>query len=112
METAIKKAIEGGYRKYDPMVADGSYFNMVGERILLDLEFWQSLAQASGWNFYEYKKSVTPPKSLHQDRYTITVRRKSSKKANWIGHWHRFIDHLAEGKDAHSFFESLLSQDK
>jgi hypothetical protein len=25
----------------------------------------------------------------------------------WIDHWHRFIDHLAEGKDAESFFASI-----
>jgi hypothetical protein len=26
---------------------------------------------------------------------------------HWLYHWHRFIDHLAEGKTAASFFESL-----
>jgi hypothetical protein len=26
----------------------------------------------------------------------------------WLYHWHRLIDHLAEGKDAESFFADLL----
>lgn len=26
----------------------------------------------------------------------------------WRFHWHRFIDHLAEGKDVESFFASLV----
>jgi hypothetical protein len=30
-----------------------------------------------------------------------------SKDKNWIMVWHRFIDHLAEGKDAESFFAAL-----
>jgi hypothetical protein len=25
----------------------------------------------------------------------------------WRGHWHRFIDHLADGNDAESFFRDL-----
>jgi hypothetical protein len=27
----------------------------------------------------------------------------------WLMFWHRFIDHLAEGKNAESFFASLIS---
>jgi hypothetical protein len=28
----------------------------------------------------------------------------------WKKFWHRFIDHLAEGKDAESFFQALDAQ--
>jgi hypothetical protein len=26
----------------------------------------------------------------------------------WLTEWHRFIDHLAKGKDAESFFKELV----
>ena len=32
---------------------------------------------------------------------------KSFVEENWFQRWHRFIDHLAEGKDANSFFANL-----
>jgi hypothetical protein len=46
---------------------------------LHDPDFWKALAKARKW-----------------------------EDANaWRFHWHRFIDHLADGKDAESFFAAL-----
>ncbi len=108
MEKAIKKAIEGGYRKNDSMVIDGSYFNMIGDRIFLDLEFWQSLGNSLGWNSFSYKKRIGTSSTSFKTK-TIKITRKSGVKRNWVYHWHRFIDHLAEGGTPDEFFDKLLS---
>ena len=46
---------------------------------LQDPEFWKGLGRARDW----------------QDT------------GAWLFHWHRFIDHIAFGKEAESFFSSL-----
>lgn len=55
--------------------------------VFLDPTFWQALGKARGWR-KDWPTEGSP---------------------DWLFHWHRFIDHLAEGKDAESFFESLLN---
>jgi hypothetical protein len=37
----------------------------------------------------------------------LSTARKWEDPNAWRFHWHRFIDHLAEGKDAESFFATL-----
>jgi hypothetical protein len=37
----------------------------------------------------------------------LTTARKWEDVNSWRFHWHRFIDHLADGKDAESFFAAL-----
>jgi hypothetical protein len=37
----------------------------------------------------------------------LATARKWEDTNAWRFHWHRFIDHLADGKDAESFFASL-----
>jgi hypothetical protein len=57
---------------------------------MLDRNFWQALGKARGWA--EKGQFYWPnPKFVE----------------GWVFHWHRFIDHLSEGKDAESFFISL-----
>jgi hypothetical protein len=98
MKEAIQKAIEGGYeftfigQFYDPghpwrnrEIAINSIFD--------DPLFWQALGKAMGWR----EKS-----EVAND---VTYR---FEPAQWQLEWHRFIDHLAEGKDAESFFKELL----
>lgn len=50
METIIKCAIEGGYKRYEEHLANSwgtdTYFPMV----LLDPLFWQALGKSCGWN--------------------------------------------------------------
>lgn len=96
---AIEKAIKGGWDKNRAKVTnldmrdghEGLAISMQStDRALLDLIFWQSLGKSLGWK--------ENPKYL-----------KSYKGNNtWWSYWHDFIDHLSEGKDIESFFESLL----
>jgi hypothetical protein len=54
--------------------------------ILLQPHFWSALGKARGWGYekkWQYNGAV------------------------WLESWHRFIDHLADGKDAESFFATL-----
>jgi len=99
IEETIQKAIDGGYTVgwFKPSsvksVEDGeitylsSDFLPVKEKlakVLISPLFWQSLGKAMGW-----------------------WGTNSNGKEQWVNKWHRFIDHLAEGKDAESFFSNL-----
>ena len=79
---AIKLAIEkGGYvMEYEPYESA-----WIRESPL----FWQALGKALGW---------TIPVDPDWRRYNNT----------WQYHWHRYIDWIAEGKDADSFFKELI----
>jgi len=113
IQDAIKKAIDGGYKKKeinqctiwfihenafdgkrDCFVIDNSYTDQHGERhkkaihyakeiVFLDPLFWQCLGKAMGWG-----KLISG----------IWI-------GDWRKHWHDFIDHLAEGKSAEQFFK-------
>ena len=90
IETAIKKAIEGGYiytKEYTQESMDFLVKTFVAHQwqILYDPLFWQALGKAEGWS--------ADPESGHY----------------WLEQWHHFIDHIASGKSVDSFFEELLS---
>lgn len=97
LEIIKQKAIEGGYVTgfmYDRLAA----IDPLGavEILLLDPLFWQSLGKALGWkgyNFCEWNNCVL-----------------IQRIPQWQREWHRFIDHLAEGKDIESFFKQLLNE--
>lgn len=111
METAIQKAIEGGWKVdlkgYEPLVTDAGKLKEKGiESILYFIKdknayaeirenplFWQALGKSLGWE-QTYKTVGGNMRTIGQDDYRE--------------HWHRFIDHLASGKDAESFFNELL----
>ena len=57
------------------------------EQIFLDPSFWQALGKAWGWE--------------KDDHHYYS----HSCNTAWEFKWHCFIDHLAEGKDAESFFQ-------
>lgn len=112
IEQTIQKAIEGGY--------DASRFVAQGDTVetwlkmdavndkefwLLDPIFWQSLGKAMGWP-KETKEVQLDGFNLEAMDNGVHPTTKGFEY-NWQYHWHRFIDHLAEGKDAESFFESL-----
>jgi len=84
MEQAIKKAIEGGYPR--GRIGSASFFCM-------DKDFWQALGKAEGWGIVQPRGAGI---EFISDEY-------------WKQHWHRFIDHLAEGNSIDSFFNELLS---
>lgn len=113
-EQAIQKAIEGGYwpsnrEKVSPVRIDMMRSNLsfalnseggfVCSSLFLDPLFWQSLGKSLGWK-------------IHKTFYHFSskgLRSEINPKPEWKRRWHRFIDHLAEGKDAESFFESLIN---
>ena len=97
MEKAIKIAIENGWKALDEHEleylremrgqfptrwVDNLYWNMY----LLDPLFWQALGKELGWSYDE---------------------NNTWDNRTWASHWHRFIDHLAGGKDIESFFKSI-----
>lgn len=90
IQQAIEKAIEGGYNTHG--WRPGEYVANDAQCVtFLDPLFWQSLGKAMGWSEWHTDGSRKVWKEWHK----------------WKNEWHRFIDHLAEGKDAESFFESL-----
>ena len=84
LQEVITKAIEGGYKGNKEFLLKLPEY--AKSQIWLDTFFWQSLGKAMGWR-------------QDEDQW--------EDRAEWVSQWHRFIDHLAEGKDAESFFEKL-----
>jgi hypothetical protein len=70
----------------------------VVEKTFLDPLFWLALGRALGWD-----TEVLTVHEVENGRPTVVTRTGQ----HWLYHWHRFIDHLAEGKTAASFFESF-----
>ena len=136
MEKAIQKAIEGGYLPEMPLEMKVQYppvsakdlaalqMNLVGGAILLKPKFWQCLGKAMRWKDQLCMRcggvcdGKQDPMSGEWDASC------EGCGANWLDnaefpeegfaikgymyHWHRFIDHLAEGKSPDSFFEDLI----
>ena len=84
---AIREAADRGgygYRWWKANdIEDGVGYNALPMRALIehlyDPAFWKALGKARSW----------------QDT------------GAWLFHWHRFIDHIAFGKDVESFFSNL-----
>ena len=64
-----------------------------GDGFLLDPSFWVSLGKAMGWEGYK-RSGIVGEIEYHGMEV-------------WKAEWHRFIDHLSDGKDANSYFETL-----
>jgi hypothetical protein len=100
IEQAIKDAVERGYEpqveRYPEMAGISSLqiATAMQADVFIDPAFWKALGKARGWTTdadYKYwQKSVAEWEAMY-----------------WKKFWHRFIDHLADGKDAESFFEQL-----
>ncbi len=100
IEKAIREAVEKeGYRSdftpsilmpIEDFVAHLAKVNAA----VLDPAFWQALGKARGWK--------NDPRDVLRERMGGGI-----VAPPWISIWHRFIDHLAEGKDAESFFATL-----
>lgn len=85
IEQAIQKAIEGGYGKgREDFIRKLPEFAL--SQVWLDPLFWQALGKSLGWD-EDISEGNNP---------------------EWQAYWHQFIDHLASGKDAESFFAGLL----
>lgn len=111
MEKAIKLAIESGWKdddiaygmkegerpsNGDPKV-NGWYYS---KETFLDPLFWQALGKSLGW-----ANGGLERKWFHQSGEVLSYQDKLPK---WRWIWSRFIDHLAEGKDADDYFKELL----
>jgi len=97
IESAIKEAVEkGGYKR--PVVitvGEKEIYDEDGYQTFLDPLFWQALGKSRGWGKKTLSNGLVA--NVGRDGY-INV---------WHSYWHDFIDHLAEGKDAESFFKDL-----
>jgi hypothetical protein len=107
MKQAIKLAIEGGYfwkgemnEKQKEKVI--TILNEHWQEVVVDKDFWQALGKAMGWVKY------TRADGCGADNPRIEDMPNQGWKESWEHHWHRFKAHLAEGKDADSFFKELL----
>lgn len=66
--------------------------------ILDDPSFWQSLGKTMGWRPVR--------QMIYSGEYGSEIS-GIRETQGWLYEWHRFIDHLAEGKTAESFFDQL-----
>jgi hypothetical protein len=100
IQEAVKKSIEHGYSLRG--IGPSGFYELLdrySSDVFLDHLFWQSLGKAMGWDGFEVFTCGCSD-----------VRKMKGQRRIWIGKWHRFIDHLAEGKDAESFFENRLTK--
>lgn len=121
IEQAIEKAIEGGWVCKNEW--GSSIVDTPRERILIDPLFWKSLGKAMGWGdemvcidetghpkeWGYYFHCPVCGEIVHGERQECPSECETDYPPieSWKYHWHRFIDHLAEGKDAESFFSNL-----
>jgi hypothetical protein len=113
IDQAIKEAVKKGRYTYHgdkPLFDDqrDQWFISDGDgghdipslsEFFLDPSFWQALGNATGW-FNEDGQSVA--------KYRLN-NPKHTEYPLHLYHWRHFIDHLGEGKDAESFFSTLMS---
>lgn len=95
IQQAIEKAIEGGWNERLIFEKNG---HLCDSSFLLDPLFWQSLGKAMWWDKLTVERDG---RTFKAGKYGLLP------EFVWQGEWHRFIDHLAEGKDQESFFENL-----
>lgn len=135
LEEAIKIAIENGWkpfagylRKKFEMEDDCAiFYDKVNVRryyfsdMVLDPLFWQALGKGLGWEPWRlYRNGMATSKDYPEHEKHRWVKENSEKigvfdinspvmswQRVWIAEWHRFIDHLAEGKDIQNFFTNL-----
>lgn len=135
MEQAIKKAIEGGYKWNYTDRGHEVFYGEMNESVklvcnafhLLDPDFWKCLGKALGWKeevcmydggiFNGHKDADTPngPGEWWSNCENCGIEQLDKNEfpegncvPEYKYRWHTFIDHLAEGKDADSFFKELL----
>ena len=104
---AIKKAIEGGWfpkaTRLQFVFEERGHVEVFEDyHIFLDPLFWQALGKSLGWSEEnEYKCRRSPAYNWQ------TIRR-----SGWHAKWIELIDHLAEGKDAESWFGEISKENK
>lgn len=100
IETAIRDAVQkGGYQDHS------GWYDCEGresDHRFSDPAFWSALGKARGWN---YKIQCSECMDGTSNKYCKSGMHKEEK--TWLVMWHRFIDHLASGADAETFFANL-----
>lgn len=84
---------------------------------LLTPEWWQSLGKAMGWDDEDPALLISARwKKYHgsepdgEDYWIADTYHEENEAPLWKYYWHHFIDHLAEGKTAESYFQELTPQ--
>jgi hypothetical protein len=123
----IEKAIEAGYLGGKSFAHYRKKSNLIVYEIedyvtpkpiktiseaLLDPQFWKSLAIGMKWQKYTWISWKDSWCELHQTQATNDEDfspnwPNGSRNYTWVHQWHRFIQHLADGKDEDSFFKSF-----
>lgn len=98
IQEAIQLALENGWHPDSPTntrrADTGSA--LVQYNIGLDIHFWQALGKGMGWDTEGYYFQ-----QIQEGRYMM----RGSNEHTY--HWHRLIDHLADGKSIEDFFANL-----
>jgi hypothetical protein len=86
----METSYEGASNEYSPWTRkdNASTFVITVEETFLDPAFWQALGRAL-------------------ESYQGLDKRCLAYDQRWIQLWHRFIDHLAQGRSHATFFENL-----
>lgn len=109
METAIKKAVEGGWKIHPMYEAAGlTKDGNIPVHALLDPLFWQALGKAEGWELWVCDNCHT---KYEGPSLCPKCRRGSAKKKGYQYYWHDFIEHLIAGKSPDTFFQALLANE-
>ncbi len=110
METAIKKAIKGGYTY---VCGKRGVFERTGDG--MECEFSGVNSAWTVWTRKDNGSSICVP---HEETVLLplfwqclikgTCDMDKTSRTWWKIVWHRFIDHLASGGDPETFFTNLL----
>jgi hypothetical protein len=109
---AIDDALAHGWERKQPKFVLNT--TVISNPDLLDPAFFQALGKARGW-YNSYHE--TPPHELEMPMCWCGATNEGvngelltvHQDRTWRGAWHRFIDHLAEGKTAEEFFSGLTN---
>lgn len=100
IQEAIEKAKKGGWQQPLPQFLLNSTIDT--RHSFFDPAFWQALGKALGWKSDTFEHT----RGSHADDFA-DVEPCHCGERDWLYHWHRFIDHLAEGGTPESFFATL-----
>lgn len=103
---AVMKAMEQGYGVDYPIRED--HRAVWCDHAFLDPFFWKTLGKALEWgSFYDDEGTlrIYTGQGWYPDTHNLP---SGSDEMMWQAQWHRFIDHLASGKGAESFFENII----
>lgn len=101
IQQTIEAAIRGGWDSEGAVCYEE---NDICNGIFVDPSFWQCLGKELGWEDHQCEKCS---RTLAEYSNGCVCCGNKMQPAQGLHHWHRLIDHLADGKDINSFFENL-----